>query len=164
MSISLRSVEDSDLDQIFEWQRDPAAVAMAAFTSRDPSDRDAFDRHYRRIRADPDCTLLAIEADGVLVGTVGSFTMEGEREVTYWIDPSQWGRGVASAALEALVRIEPARPLFGRVASHNIGSAKVLERAGFVRVGSETAHADGVGRDVVEHIYRLDQETRSHIG
>ncbi|HEX5090817.1 MAG TPA: GNAT family N-acetyltransferase [Nocardioides sp.] len=157
MSISLRSVEDADLDHIFEWQRDPTAVAMAAFTSRDPSDRDAFDAHYRRIRADPDCTLLAIDDDGVLVGTIGSFTMEGQREVTYWIDPSQWGRGLASAALEALLRIEPARPLFGRVASHNIGSATVLARAGFVHIGSETAHADGVRRDVVEHSYRLDR-------
>lgn len=42
-----------------------------------------------------------------------------------------------------------------RVAEHNVGSAKVLTRAGFVRVGSETSYADGVGRDVVEHIYRL---------
>ena len=42
-----------------------------------------------------------------------------------------------------------------RVAEHNVGSAKVLTRAGFVRIGSETAYADGVGRDVVEHIYCL---------
>jgi RimJ/RimL family protein N-acetyltransferase len=156
MSISLRSVEDADLDRIFEWQRDPGAVAMAAFTPRDPSDREAFDLHQQRIRDDPDCTLLAIDDDGVFVGTIGSFTMEGKREVTYWIDPSRWGRGRASAALEAFTRIELARPLFGRVAEHNIGSAKVLAHAGFVRVGSDTAHAEGVGRDVVEHIYRLD--------
>jgi len=157
MSISLRIVDDADLDQFFEWQRDPGAVAMAAFTRADPSDREAFDRHNRQIRDDPDCTLLAIDADGVFVGTIGSFTMDGEREVTYWIDPSRWGRGLASTALDAFTRIELARPLFGRAAEHNIGSAKVLARAGFVRVGSETAHADGVGRDVVEHIYRLDQ-------
>lgn len=156
MSLSLRSVDDADLDQIFEWQRDPGAVAMAAFTARDPSDREAFDRHHRRIRDDADCTLLAIDDDGVFVGTIGSFTMDGEREVTYWIDPSLWSRGLASTALDAFTRIEPARPLFGRVAAHNIGSARVLVHAGFVRVGSDTAHANGVGRDVVEHIYRLD--------
>ncbi len=156
VSISLRDVEDADLDQIFEWQRDPGAVAMAAFTRADPSDREAFDRHHRRIRSDPDCTLLAIDDDGVLAGTIGSFTMEGERGVTYWVDPSRWGHGVASRALGAFVRIEATRPLFGRVAEHNVGSAAVLGRAGFVRVGSETAYADGAGRDVVEHIYRLD--------
>ena len=129
---------------------------MAAFTRADPSDRAAFDRHHERIRNDSDCTLLAIDHDGTFVGTIGSFTMEGEREVTYWIDPSRWGRGLASAALEAFAQIEPTRPLFARVAEHNIGSAKVLARAGFVQVGSETAHADGVSRVVVEHIFRLD--------
>ena len=80
---------------------------------------------------------------------------------TYWIDPSRWGRGLASAALDAFAQIELTRPLFARVAEHYIGSAKVLARAGFVQVGSDTAHADGVGRDVVEHIYRLD-ESRSY--
>ena len=40
-----------------------------------------------------------------------------------------------------------------------MGAAKVLARAGFVQVGSETAQADGVGRDVVEHIHRLDEQS-----
>jgi len=82
--------------------------------------------------------------------------LEGSaREVTYWIDPSRWGRGFASAALEAFLQVELTRPLFARVAEHNIGSAKVLTRAGLVQIGCETSYADGVGRDIVEHIYRL---------
>jgi hypothetical protein len=32
----------------------------------------------------------------------------------------------------------------------------VLERNGSVRIGEETPWADGVGKDVVEDIYRLD--------
>jgi RimJ/RimL family protein N-acetyltransferase len=151
----LRAVEDDDLDRLFEWERDPGAVAMAAVTRANPSDRVAFDGHYQRIRNDPDCTLLAIDADGAFVGTIGSFTMAGERELTYWIDPSRWGRGLASAGLEAFLQIEETRPLFARVAAHNLGSAKVLTRAGFVQVGHETSYADGVGQDVVEHIYKL---------
>lgn len=156
MEVSLRTVENVDLEQLFEWEREPRAVAMAAFTRADPSDRAAFDRHYERIRNDPDCTLLAIEHDCAFVGTIGSFTMEGAREITYWIDPSRWGQGVASAALDAFKQVEPARPLFARVAEHNLGSATVLARAGFVRVGSDAGHAHGVGGVVVEHIYRLD--------
>jgi len=98
MDITLRALEDGDLDQVFAWERDPEAVALAAFTRADPSDRAAFDRHYDRIRADPTCTVRAVERDGAFVGTIGSFTVEGEREVTYWVDPSLWGRGIASAA------------------------------------------------------------------
>ena len=155
MKEGLRILEDADLDQLFAWERDPRAVAMAAFTRADPSDRAAFDRHYQRVRADPDVTMRAIEVDGALAGMIASFTMEGDRELTYWIDPSRWGRGLASNALAKFMRVEVSRPLFARVAEHNVGSATVLTRAGFVLVDSETSYAEGVGRDVVEHIYRL---------
>jgi RimJ/RimL family protein N-acetyltransferase len=154
-SVRLRTLGEADLDQLYEWEREPRAVAMAAFTRADPSDREAFDRHYQRIRDNPDCVLLAIDDDGAFVGTIGSFTMDGEREVTYWIDPSRWGHGLATQALQAFLEIEGTRPIFARVAAHNIGSAKVLARVGFAQTGSETSYADGVGREVVEHIYCL---------
>src|SRR3954464_2458504 len=157
MAETLRTFADGDLDALFSWESDPRAVRMAAFTRANPSDRSAFDAHYERVRGDPSNRLLAIEDDGEFVGTVGSFTMEGEREVTYWIAPARWGQGLASRALRAFLAIESTRPLYGRVASHNAASAKVLARAGFVEVGSETAFAPGVAAEVVDRIYRLDR-------
>lgn len=157
MAITLRPLADSDLDALFVWESDPRAVEMAAFTRADPSDRDAFDAHYERVRSDASNTLLAIDDDGDFVGTVGGYTMKGEREVTYWIAPARWGQGLASRALRAFLEIESTRPLYGRVASHNAASAKVLGRAGFVEVGSDTGFAAGVGAEVVERIYRLDR-------
>lgn len=155
MDIRLRDLGDGDLDRLFAWEQDPAAVEMAAFTRSDPSDRAAFEAHYERVRADPSCTVLAVERGGTFVGTVASFTMDGEREITYWIDPSLWGRGIASSALGAFLLVERARPLVARAAVHNVGSATVLVRAGFVEVGRETSFAPGVGTEVVEQIYRL---------
>ena len=157
MAITLRKLTESDLDSLFIWESDPRAVEMAAFTRANPSDRREFDAHYERVRNDPSATLLAIDADGEFVGTMASFTMEGEREVSYWIAPERWGQGLASRALRAFLAIEPTRPIFGRVAHHNAASAKVLARAGFVEVGSETSFAPGVGAEIVEHIYRLDR-------
>jgi RimJ/RimL family protein N-acetyltransferase len=46
--------------------------------------------------------------------------------------------------------------LYARAAEHNVGSHRVLERNGSVKIGEETSWADGAGKDVVEHIYRLD--------
>jgi len=157
MAITLRTFADSDLDSLFTWESDPRAVQMAAFTRANPSDRSAFDAHYEPVRSNPSNTLLAIDDDGEFVGTVGSFTMRGEREVTYWIALARWGQGLASRALRAFLAIEPTRPLYGRVADHNVASAKVLARAGFVEVGSETSFAPGVGAEVVERVYRLDR-------
>jgi RimJ/RimL family protein N-acetyltransferase len=157
MAITLRTLADDDLDALFTWESDPRAVEMAAFTRADPSDRRAFDAHYERVRSNPSNTLLAIDDDGEFVGTVGSYTLEGKREVTYWIAPARWGQGIASQALRAFLAIETTRPLYGRVASHNAASAKVLARAGFVEVGSDKGFAPGVGAEVVERIYRLDR-------
>jgi RimJ/RimL family protein N-acetyltransferase len=155
MTIILRDLEDADLDRLFDWERDEAAVEMAAFTRADPSDRDAFDAHYERVRHDPAVTLQAIDDGNGLVGTIASFTMDGDREVSYWIAPHRWGEGLASAALRVFLSLEVTRPLGARVAEHNLRSTAVLVRAGFVEIGSETSYADGLGRDVVEHIYRL---------
>ena len=157
MAVTLRTFTDNDLDALFVWESDPRAVQMAAFTRANPFDRSAFDAHYVRVRSDPSNTLLAIDDDGEFVGTIGSFTMEEKREVTYWIAPERWGQGLASQALRAFLAIESSRPLYGRVAGHNAASAKVLTRSGFVEVGVETAFAPGVGAEVVEHIYRLDR-------
>jgi len=156
VTLTLRTLTDGDLDALFGWESDPRAVRMAAFTRADPSDRDAFDAHYERVRNDPSATLLAIDVEGEFVGTVSSFTREGEREVSYWIDPARWGQGLASRALRALLAIEPTRPIYGRVAEHNGASAKVLARAGFVEIGSDTGFAPGVDAEIVERIYRLD--------
>jgi RimJ/RimL family protein N-acetyltransferase len=156
VTLTLRTLTDGDLDALFGWESDPRAVRMAAFTRADPSDRDAFDAHYERVRNDPSATLLAIDVDGEFVGTVSSFTREGEREVSYWIDPARWGQGLASRALRTLLAIEPTRPIYGRVAEHNGASAKVLARAGFVEIGSDTGFASGVGAEIGERIYRLD--------
>ena len=157
MAIALRPFADGDLGALFDWERDPRAVRMAAFTRPDPSDRSAFDAHYERVRDNPSNTLLAIDDDGEFVGTIGSFTLEGKREVTYWIAPARWGQGLASRALRAFLSIERTRPLYGRVAAHNAASAKVLARAGFVEIGSDTGFARGIGAEIVERIYRLDE-------
>ena len=156
MTITLRPLADADLDTLFVWESDPRAVELAAFTRMDPSDRAAFDEHKARIRAEPSNTLLAIDEDGEFVGTIASFVLFGDRDVAYWIDPERWGQGTASRALVAFLELERTRPLYGRVAEHNVGSAKVLARAGFVEVGTDTGFAPGLGRDVVERIFRLD--------
>lgn len=153
--VALREVEDGDLDALFEQMRDPESVRMAAFTARDPDDRDAFDAHLARLRSDPELTFLAITRDGELVGTVGSFELEGDTEVTYWVDRSVWGQGVAGLALALLLERITVRPLRARAASDNAGSLRVLERAGFVVIGTDVGYANARQAEIEETILRL---------
>lgn len=155
--VALRPVDDSDLDTLFHQKRDPESVKMAAFTAANPDDRTAFDVHMAKIRASADVTMRAITADGRLVGSIASFVIDGDTEVTYWIDRSVWGQGVASRALALLLELVPVRPLFARVATDNVGSLKVLQRAGFAVTGTEISFANARNTEIEETILRLDE-------
>jgi RimJ/RimL family protein N-acetyltransferase len=153
--LTLREWRDADGDVLFRWMSDPAAVRMAAFTADDPSDRAAFDAWLARIAERDDVLRRVAVEDGVPVGTVSFFTMEGEREITYWTDPARWGRGVATRMVAAALELEPTRPIVGRAASANLASVAVLRRAGFVETGRNRDFAPGVGAEVEETIFRL---------
>ena len=107
--IQLRNVEANDLPLFFEHQRDPIAVAMVAFNSRD---RAAFDQHWAKLLADDSLLKKTIIVDREVVGNIGSWTADGKREVGYWLDRAFWGRGVATEALSAFLCLEQTRPLY----------------------------------------------------
>jgi RimJ/RimL family protein N-acetyltransferase len=156
MNVSLRPLADEDLATIFEQMMDPESVHMAAFTSADPTDRDAFLNHMARVRADPSTSNWVIEVDGAFAGTIASFRIDDELEVTYWVDRAQWGKGIASEALELLLANTDERPVFARAASDNAGSLRVLEKAGFRRTGVDRGFAAGRGEEIEETLLRLD--------
>ena len=146
LAVVLRQVREADLPFFFEHQRDPEATRMAAFPGRD---RVAFDAHWARILADETVFARAIEVGGDVAGNVVSFEAEGERDVGYWIGRQHWGSGIASAALSAFLTEVEERPLFARVAKHNLASIRVLEKCGFTPIRRETA-PDGIEELVFE--------------
>ena|ERR1700722_19923600 len=151
----LRPVEVSDLDAIFVQMRDPESVRMAAFTAEDPSDRSAFDAHMAEVMSSSENTFRAIICDSRLVGTIASYVSEGATEVTYWIDRTYWGQGMATRALGLLLEEIPARPIRARAASDNAGSLRVLQKAGFRPIGTEVSFAPGRNADIEETILGL---------
>jgi RimJ/RimL family protein N-acetyltransferase len=155
--VALRPIEDGDLDALFDQMRDPESVRMAAFTTKDPDDRNAFEIHMAKVRTSPEGLTRAITADGRLVGSIASFVIDGHTEITYWIDRSWWGQGIASRALALLLDTVPVRPLFARAASDNVGSLRVLQKAGFAIIGTETSYANARGTEIEETILRLDR-------
>ncbi|MFF7974779.1 GNAT family N-acetyltransferase [Streptomyces sp. NPDC007905] len=156
MEIALRAVEDSDLPVFFRQMTDPAALRMAAFGPKDPADRDAFEARWRRIRASAD-VLRTVLADGDVVGSAAVYGEPGEREVTYWIERAYWGRGVATAALRALLAEVPERPLYARAAADNAGSLRVLEKCGFRERARARGFANGRGAEIDEVILTLEE-------
>jgi RimJ/RimL family protein N-acetyltransferase len=156
--ILLRDVVADDLPIFYEQHLDPEANSMAAFTAKDPTDREAFMHHWQKILNDESTTNKTIIFGGQVAGSVSSYRdeeMEGP-EVTYWLGKSYWGQGIATQALRALLDIVHVRPIFGRCAKDNLASRRVLEKCGFTVCGEGRGYANARGTEIEEFILRHD--------
>lgn len=156
MNLELRDLLDEDLAIFFEQQLDPDANWMAAFTAKDPADRTAFERHWERIRSDPQVIIRTILVGGAVAGHVSSYVEDGGPEITYWLGKAFWGRGIASAALRSFLdQVNPARPMRARVAKDNPASLRVLQKCGFQIIGEDRGFAQARGVETEEYILTL---------
>ena len=148
-SLSLRPTLVADLPFLFELQKDPEAIHMAAFTSPDPSDREAYLTKWTRLLSDPMIMSRTIVLEGErIVGSVAIWHMDGEPQITYGIERSLWGQGLGTAALRLFLEEVKIRPLHGRVAFDNARSMRVLEKCGFQRHGLERGFANARGKEI----------------
>ena len=112
---------------------------------------------------------FAIEVDGEAVGGVGFDPLDDidhrTAEIGYWLAEPFWGRGIATAALEAvsdyafealdLVRLQ------ARVYEGNPASMRVLEKTGYVCEARLRRSVTKAGRTIDSFLYaRLRDEGR----
>lgn len=96
-------------------------------------------------------------ADGSLIGGIGYPGLElgkiHRAEIGYWLAKPFWGQGLMTAAVQAVVPYAFERLGLSRVTAHvfasNVGSARVLEKAGFQLEGQLRRHylKDGAFHD-----------------
>ena len=153
--VKLRQTENADLAFFFQFQLDKEAIYLAAFTPKNPTDKAAYLEKYTKHLNDPTINMQTILVDETIAGSIAKFMMEGDTEITYWLDRKFWGKGIATTALKNFLTIEITRPMFGRVAFDNIGSQKVLEKCGFIKIGTDKGFANARQTEIVEFIYRL---------
>src|SRR6185312_15108770 len=113
-SITVREVESSDLETLYEHQLDPEAIRMAAFVGKDPQDKVAFGAHWDKILHSSQSITRTIVAEGQVAGHIGCYP-DGENL-----------EGLATQALNRLLHLVVDRPIFARAATDNIGSIRVL--------------------------------------
>jgi len=86
LEIKLRPTQISDLDYLFEFQLDKEGGFLAAFMPKDPTDKSAYLDKYTKLLNDPTVNNQTIILDNIIVGSIAKFVMEGDTEITYWID------------------------------------------------------------------------------
>lgn len=155
MNIKLRKTTSEDLEFLFEFQTDEKGGYLAAFMPADPNNREAYFIKWTKIIENPDINMQTILINDKVIGSVARFFMEGDAEVSYWIDRQYWGKGIGTHAVEKFLETEYTRPLFGRVAFDNYGSQRVLEKNGFVKIKTAVGFANARNKEIEEFIYHL---------
>ena len=99
----------------------------------------------------------AIAADGELVGVIGASDRgDGAAQVGYGVVATREGRGVATAALLAVVerlRRDGFSGVVGDTFDDHVSSRRVMEKAGMRLVATKREDVDGEERDLV--VYEL---------
>jgi ribosomal-protein-alanine N-acetyltransferase len=122
------------------------------------------DRHSK---IDPP-TNVAITVDGAAVGGIGIFPGEGigrvSAEMGYWLGKPHWGRGIGTAALKGMTQyvaenFEFTR-IFALVFTRNPASARMLEKAGYVREGLTKRAVIKAGEILDDYLYAYYPERR----
>ena len=155
ITITLTKTEKDDLNTFFQFQLDKEANYLAAFTSKDPTDKAAYIEKYTKFLTDPTINMRTIKVNDIIAGSITKFIMVGDAEITYWIDRKSWGQGIATTAWKDFLEIEQTRPIRGRVAFDNYGSQKVLEKCGFEKIGIDKGFANARQAEIEEYIYKL---------
>lgn len=153
--VLLRDVTEKDLPTFFAQQVDPAANHMAAFTAKQPADRDAFMAHWIRILSDDTVTIKTILVEGRVAGHVLKYEAFGKPEISYWLGQEHWGKGIATEALSAFLGYLEARPLYARAAKDNVASIRVLQKCGFTISGKDKGFANARGEEIEEVVLIL---------
>lgn len=153
MDITLKLTELTDLEQLFLFQIDAEACYQAAFMATDHGDKEAYIAKYTGFLSNPTINMRTIWVNGSIAGSVAKYVMEGDAEITYWIDKQFWGRGIATKALTEFLKIETTRLIYGRVAFDNIGSQKVLEKCGFKKIATDRGFANARQAEIEEYVF-----------
>ena len=141
--LQLRSLTLKDSDIIFAYFSNPEMTrfyGMEPFQSKLESDKfikDFIDDYTTLYRWG-----IVEKSTGFLVGTCGFHAVSDKHrraEIGYEIDLPYWGKGYATEAIQGLVKFGFDSMELNRIGANvypeNIGSRKVLEKAGFTHEG-----------------------------
>jgi RimJ/RimL family protein N-acetyltransferase len=106
---------------------------------------------------------LAIVIEGEVAGIIGIVPQEDihriNAEIGYWLGEDYWGKGFMTEAVNAMVSYSfknfPILRLYASVSEANLGSMKVLEKAGFLKEAIFKNAIIKNGKIFNEHIYSL---------
>lgn len=152
--VQLRAMSTAYLQPLFEMQLDEVANQMAVTIPRTPEN---FRDHWQEALIDPNVFARAILVDEHFVGLVSCFPSEDLTQIGYWLHKAAWGKGIATQAVQLLLKEVRIRPIWAKLAASNIASRRVLDKCGFQFQYEHVAPATIRYPECLEVVMRLDQ-------
>lgn len=140
MSITLRKWNSSDLELLVHYANNAQLARNMTDAFPFPYDEEAGRKFIAMTQQEDPRKILAIEADGLLVGSIGIFPQSDifklNAELGYWLAEPFWGKGIMSESIPLMIDYAYKNwaidRIFARPFGRNIASQRVLEKAGFI--------------------------------
>lgn len=129
--------------------------------------KDALDYINLILSSNPNDTFAyAIDVDGVAVGSIGAFRQENihyrTAELGYYLAEEYWGKGIMTEAVRLLCEKVFAKTdiirIFAEPFAYNVGSRRVLEKAGFQFEGIMKCNAVKNGQILDMALYGITRQ------
>ena len=107
----------------------------------------------------PETIIWAIVVDNQAVGSIGLHGIKEKHkaEIGYWLGEDYWGQGIITEVIKLVTKYGfdqlKLKRIFAKTFSHNKGSMRVLEKAGYKYEGILKKNSFVRGKAVDDHIF-----------
>ena len=162
----LRSFELSDYRSIAKYANNRNVWMNLRDAFPYPYSEDDAREFISRVRTERPETKFAIATSNEVIGVIGVYprtdVARRSAEVGYWLGEPFWGRGITTRAVGAITSWAFATfdlvRIYAEVFAWNLGSARVLEKNGFVLEGRARKSVTKDGQTIDGLVYALVRE------
>ena len=166
--VTLRELEEHDLEAVAAWSRDPVVTTFLTWDALDPNTAFRW-VHNARVEAQRlprrVWELAACDAGGNVIGSARLSIQDATNrsgDIGYVVRRDHWGQGYGTAIAEELIAFGFRRlrlhRLWAMCVAENVGSARVLEKAGMRMEGRLRDHVLLRGRWRDSLLYAIVQD------
>lgn len=141
MHLQLRNLHPNDAPLLAQYANNPRIAERLTNSFPHPYTQTDAQAFIQKMTASLPANVQAIEVEGQFTGCIGlhpenpNDIFAHNAELGYWLAEPFWGQGIMTQAVELIVAYGfesfPIERIFARPFGTNIGSARVLEKAGF---------------------------------
>ncbi len=139
MNVTIRKWQLSDIDNLVRYANNKKISDNLADAFPFPYSKEFGLEFIERVSNEQPTKIFAITSENMAIGSIGIFPDQDiyrkNGAIAYWIAEPYWGKGIATSAIEQILRygfdVLRLTRIYAKPFGTNIGSQRVLEKMGF---------------------------------